>query len=389
MKILHIIDSGGLYGAEIMLLNLVGEQIKLGLNPTIGSIGDRGSQEKPLEKAAREKGYRVHTFRMRPGPNIFGALEIRRFCLQNNFDVIHTHGYKGNILLGFIPKRLRKIPLVATIHGWTNPNRFNKMMLYQWLDRISFRFIDTVVAVNEAMLSHPKLINRKHLKIAVINNGISPLDFSTEAGTAKHTNLSGGSNHPATMLGREIIDFCRQGFAVGAIGRLSAEKGYDHLLEAVSLLSQKGYDIRLVIIGEGGQRAELEALAAKFGITDRVLMPGYKENAHLYLPCFSVFAISSFTEGLPITLLEAMQAGTPVVATKVGGIPFVLKDDETGILVQPFNSRDLAEGILKIHQNAALGKRLAATARQVVNREYTSAVMAEKYLKLYQSIINK
>ena len=97
MKILHIIDSGGLYGAEMVLLNLVAEQIKLGLEPTIASIGEKGIVEKPLETEVIKRGFKLKKFRMQPGPDYMGASKILRFAKQEYFDLMHSHGYEGNI----------------------------------------------------------------------------------------------------------------------------------------------------------------------------------------------------------------------------------------------------------------------------------------------------
>ena len=130
MKILHVIDSQGLYGAERVILSLMLEQGAMGLETHLCSIGNRNAGEKAIETEASRRGLRVRKMRMRDGPNIAGGLAITRFARREGFDLLHSHGYKSNILLGFIPKRLRGIPLVSTIHGWTSTQRFSKIGLY-------------------------------------------------------------------------------------------------------------------------------------------------------------------------------------------------------------------------------------------------------------------
>ena len=369
MKILHVIDSGGLYGAEVMLLNLVAEQIKLGLDPAICSIGEPDIPEKPLEKKAIKRRFNVKKFRMRPGPNVWGALKILRFAHHEHFDLIHSHGYKGNIFFGFIPKRIRNIPLVSTLHGWTHTGGLNRMKAYEWLDTKSLRYIDAVVVVNKAMLTNTGLKSQNGVNLSVANNGIPPHDSDI---------------HPNT-LDEKIINFCRQGFVVGSIGRLSTEKGFDYLIEAVRLLVKKGVNIKLVIIGEGYKRPELQQKIGDLNLSDKVFLPGYSENARQYLPFFNLFVLSSLTEGLPITLLEAMQAKIPIVATKVGGIPDVLEDGKTGVLVSHYNAADLAEGILSLYKDEGLRDELAAKAEQALKKEYTSSIMARNYYDVYKS----
>ena len=106
MRVLHIIDSGGMYGAEVMLLNLVEEQIRQGLKPVIASIGDNQTGEKPLEIEAHKRGFPLKIFRMRPGPNFIGAWKILNYAKSIDCNLLHSHGYKGNILFGFLPKKI-------------------------------------------------------------------------------------------------------------------------------------------------------------------------------------------------------------------------------------------------------------------------------------------
>lgn len=369
MKILHIIDSGGLYGAEMMLLNLFQEQVRLGLDPTIASIGEMGIDEKPLEAEALKRGFKVEKFRMRPGPNLPGALRILRFAHHEKFDLMHLHGYKGNILFGLMPRAFRKIPLVSTLHGWTSADSLSKMKLYEWLDSKSLKYIDAVVAVNRRMLSHPKLRDLRLANLRVVNNGITPLEFSQ-----------------GIELDQKIVDFCRGGFAVGSVGRLSREKGFHHLIDAFSELRRLAPETRLVIIGEGEERPSLEARIAQKGLGKHVLLPGYRAKARRYLPLFGIFVLPSLTEGLPLSLLEAMHYGLPIVASRVGGVPEVLENGNAGILVEPDDGRAIANALWELYQKPEYGTALGMKARQIVIRNYSSEKMALEYCEIYKSL---
>ena len=390
MKILHIIDSGGLYGAEVVLLNLVAEQIKLGLDTTIASIGEKNIDEKPLETEAIKRGFKITKFRMIPGPNVASALEVLRFAQKEGFDLLHSHGYKGNVQFGLMPKKLRKIPLVATLHGWTSTKGLTKNRVYEWLDSISHRFIDAVVLVNKAMMSNPGFKNRNGTNLHVVNNGIPISDNQFDNLTIQQldqspTQFIDSTNQP---FDKEIVDFCSQGFTIGSIGRLSPEKGYRYLIEGLGLLLDEGIDARLVIVGKGYDRNQLVRLIERLNLHNRVMLPGYRDNAKNYLPFFNVFAISSLTEGLPITLLEGMQAKTPIVATNVGGIPEVLERGRAGLLVQPCNPDALAEAISCIHRDGQFATELTNTAYQRVTTHYSSKAMALGYLDVYNGLIH-
>lgn len=371
MKVLHIIDSGGLYGAEIMLLNLVQEQIKMGLEPTICSIGEKGIIEKPIESEAIKRGIKVEKFRMAPGPNFLGAFKILRYAKKERFDILHSHGYKGNILLGFIPRSLREIPLITTVHGWTSiaTRRFSRMKLYEWLDVRSLRRVDRVVLVNKAMLSNPRLKAAKLNNLTVINNGIPPI---------ADTKLSND-------LDKKVVDFCKDSFVVGAIGRLSYEKGFNFLIEAIAKLSGEIPNIKLVIIGEGGERGILEKMVSDLGLQEKVMMPGYRETAHKYIPLFNLFVISSLTEGLPITLLEAMQYGVPIVATEVGGIPEVLDKGKAGILIGSCRSDQLRDAVKRVYNDPASIRTMTEKAKDRVQKSFSSHNMASAYYDLYKA----
>lgn len=368
MKILHVIDSGGLYGAETVLLNLMVEQERMGLKPVLASIGDPCIGDKPLEQAAVNLGLRVEKFRMHPGPNYWGAFRLLKFAHNENVALLHTHGYKGNILLGLIPRWIRKIPIVASLHGYTATNGISRMRLYEWLDAASLRFIDQVVLVNNAMRQHPRL-KKIPIRFEVVNNGLPVL------------------NGIKAKLDPDIAGFCRTGFVICSMGRLSREKGFDILLHALEIASRKNPLLKLVIIGEGSERSALINQIQAFALSDRVMLAGFRHGAKDHLPLMDVLVIPSFTEGLPMVALEGMQAGLPIIATRVGGLPEVLEDGQVGLLVEKKNPESLAQAILKVAGDKAFRDTIASRAKKRVGEFYNSARMAEGYLSIYNGLI--
>ena len=370
MKILHLIDSEGVYGAEVMLLTLMEEQKVMGLSPVLCSIGTKNILEKPLEQEAQLRGLIVKKFRMANGPNFLGAWKIIKYAQNEHFDLMHSHGYKGNILFGFIPKRLRKIPLITTLHGWTYIGGFKKMKLYEWLDAMSLTHVDAVVVVSKAMLADLKLNYRNGMNVSVINNGIPPLDFNS---------FQQPAHDP-------VLSFCNKGFTVGSIGRLSKEKGYNFLIEALYTLVERQLDIKLVILGEGPERKSLEGLIHKLALNHTVILPGYRNRARNYIPNFDVFVLPSLTEGFPITILEAMVAGIPIVATDVGSVPEMLEYGRVGIVVKHSESQSIADAIALIYNNKTLGKELAAKAKMTSASRHSSKTMALQYSLIYEKV---
>lgn len=151
MKVLHLIDSGGLYGAERMLLTLVSEQIKQGLDPVILSAGEHGIHRKPLEVEAEKLGLPLIVWRMRPGLNRSETRKICRWAENWGADLIHSHGYKFNILMALFGRFRRKVRTLSTLHGYVHAPRFSKMWVYELLDRMAINRMDKVVIVGDAM----------------------------------------------------------------------------------------------------------------------------------------------------------------------------------------------------------------------------------------------
>lgn len=370
VKVLHVIDSGGLYGAEMMLLNLAREQLQAGVFPCIASIGETGSHSKPVEIKAMEAGISVQPFRMKPGPNWIGASKIVAYAKKERFTILHSHGYKGNILLGALPKCIRKIPLVATIHGYTALSAgFSKMRVYEWLDQWILPRLDGVVLVNGGMLTHPAVRTIKKHNLHVIDNGIAEYPLKT------------------SVLDPSIVQFCDFPVVIGAIGRLSHEKGFNILLDAFSRLVHGGIPARLVLMGDGRCRSRLVAQTERLNITHHVLMTGFLDNASMYLPLFTALVIPSLTEGLPIVLLEAMRAGTPVVATRVGGIPNVIENGRSGLVVEAGNAELLAENIRNLVTDEKLQMQIRKNAGNRFLKNYTSGTMARRYSALYAQVL--
>lgn len=369
LKVLHVIDSGGMYGAETVLISLAREQQHLGMAPTILSIGTPGSSPKEIEIEAESHGIPVHAWRMRKGLNLIGGYRIVRFAQINGFKVLHSHGYKGNVLLGWLPRRVRALPVVGTLHGWTATQGWSRMAMNQWLERRMLPRLDAVVAVSAAMLTDPRLA-RIGADVRVIDNGIDC------------------SRRLTATVDPTIEMFCQDGFIVGAVGRLSSEKGFMLLVEALTLFCRRHADVKAIILGDGPERQQIAQKVADANLEARILLPGFVQEAAAYMHRFNLLVLPSLTEGLPITLLEAMASSVPVVATRVGGIPAALGDGEFGSLVEPGNVEALVDAMERVYRSPARAAATAARAQERVQQMYSSRAMAEAYCRVYQGMLN-
>src|SRR2546423_13362914 len=175
MRILHLIHSEGVYGAELILLYLAREQQRRGHEPLVGSIRDPRTDQTPFEALAQSWGLPVVRIRIAPRPTPAVVRSLLRTVREVAPDVLHSHGYKPNILLGSLPRRLRG-PMIATLHGWTAARTFSALWLYERLDRLSLRRIDSVVVGARCLLEIAALQGVAPSRRHVIEKGIPPRD---------------------------------------------------------------------------------------------------------------------------------------------------------------------------------------------------------------------
>jgi glycosyltransferase involved in cell wall biosynthesis len=364
MRVLHVVDSGGVYGKERVILELMEQQARAGLEPVLGSITRRG-EEKPILAAARERGLEGIVLVVR-GPG--DPLRVRGAIRERQIDIVHTHDYKGSVILaplrrfGVIP------PLVRTVHR-VFIREFRRLRAYETLDRWCLRWHDAVVAVTADIRAQTSL------ELTLIENGISP------------------PAEPMARLADPELEaaraFCRDALVLGALARLSPEKNLGALLDAVAVLAQGGLPAKLVALGEGRSRRALEAQAARLGIADRIWLPGFKPDVHPWLQLFDFYVQPSFVEGLPIALLEAMHAGVPLAVTRIAGMKDLLA---SGAAIEiPFTGPGIAQ-VIRAHAETAAARSgaraVAEVARKLVRTRYGSARMASEYAALYRRVLD-
>ncbi|MBZ0333694.1 glycosyltransferase [Marinobacter sp. AL4B] len=377
IRVLHLIDSGGLYGAEKMLLTLVAEQIKQGLAPMILSAGGPGQSEKPIEAEATRLGLPVTPWRLKPGFNLSGAWEIIRWAKHNGFQLLHSHGYKFNVLMGLWPESIRSLPLVTTLHGYIKAPRYTKSWLYESVDRLALKQMKAVVLVSEAMKQQiPKAISGSD-KVAVIPNGLDTEAVRKKAQNPLSENFTGFlGKHSPVLLG---------------VGRLSPEKGFDGLICAFSQLRRDHPRAGLIIIGEGAMRSELERQAEELDLSSCLLLPGYFDDVPALMARADLLCMPSRTEGLPITLLEAMASGVTIMATDVGEIGRVLGKTQGvakgGMILPQGDDSVLLESLTAVMSDPKAWDRAKAWSRERVQADYSSNAMARGYSSVYQQAL--
>lgn len=369
IRVLHLIDSGGLYGAERMLLALVEAQQESGLEPMILSVGEPGIEEKAIEKEADRLGLPLKTWRMKPGLNRKETLRICQWADEWGADLVHSHGYKFNILLGLFGRFKKEIPFVATLHGYVHAPLFTRMWVYEKLDRLVLRRMSAVVVVGEAMKKELPRGLRYSEKVAVIRNGLKVESVLQKAKKTVAAEVDAFIvSHAPVILG---------------VGRLSSEKQFGKLILAFEKLRQCFPKAGLIIAGDGYLRDSLEQCISEHALDEHVLLAGYCSNIPSIMARSNLLAISSATEGLPITLLEAMALRLPVVSTSVGEIPEVLENGENGVLIKNIEE-ELVEAMENALADMDAARERSERASEKLARELTAQAMAAQYSVVYE-----
>jgi glycosyltransferase involved in cell wall biosynthesis len=184
-----------------------------------------------------------------------------------------------------------------------------------------------------------------------------------------------------------VLGIGERPFTVGWIGRMTGIKRTDDVLLAFKSLRERGIDARLCLVGDGPDRNEVERRAHELGVMRETLFLGYQEQVASFFAAFDVFVLPSANEGTPVTAIEALAAGKPVVATRVGGIPDVVRDGEDGFLVAPGDVEALADRLAELATDDALRERMGEAARARVRERYSVERLVDDVDRLYRSLL--
>jgi glycosyltransferase involved in cell wall biosynthesis len=334
-------------------LNQAGEQVYLGLfNADAASCAQ-------VVREADQNAVPVWNLRCRGRWDWRAVHDLANFLKINRIDVLHTHGYKANIY-GFLGAKLAGCAIVATCHNWTR--RTAALQRYAALDQMFLRWFDTVTAVSQGIVAELRHIGVR--RIRMIANGIDVAKYQA-AGDQSRDN---------------------QPLVIGCLSRLSKEKGVDVLLWALPRILDQYPSVHCCVAGEGPERAQLEALAAKLGVAASFHMPGFCDDTADFLKLCTIAVQPSRIEAMPLAILEAMAAGKAIVASAVGEIPRLLEDGHAGMLVPPDSPEKLAEAILTLLKDEALRQSLERRAAQKAAAQFDVSVMTAEYQRVYRTI---
>jgi len=367
-QIVHLAASPFFGGPERQMLGLA-RALPPPYRSTFLSFAERGLAQAFIDKV-REAGFPAVTLRGN-APHLFrAAREVAEHLRQLRADVLCCNGYKPDII-GYLAARQAGIPVVCVAHGWTAATL--KVHLYEMLDRLVMRRADCTVCVSSAMAVKVRRAGVRPERLVVIPNAIQTETF----------------DHPDPAYREQLRSFFPRvpGRVVVAVGRLSPEKGFHVLVEAAGLLAKQNQDVGFVLFGDGPLRQALAEQVVARGLAGCFILAGFRGDVERFLPHADLAVNSSFTEGLPVVVLEALAAGLPVVATAVGGTPEVIEEGTHGFLVPSGDPAALARGIATALSDEARRQSMGQAGRQRVREQFTFAAQSLQYQRLFERLM--
>jgi glycosyltransferase involved in cell wall biosynthesis len=328
-------------------------------------IGHNGKTE--FTHAIENAGVRVVPLRQKLTLDpclISQSLQIVR---SERCNLLQSHGYKSHVLCAALHWRTG-LPWIAFVHGWTSENM--KMRMYHCLEKALVPFATKVVAVSNSISQ--RLVFMSGNKIRVILNAVDPTEVEIE-------NL--GRN------ARDSLGIPPQALVAGVVGRLSPEKGQKYFLRALALARERIPHLIGILVGDGQDRQALEAEGATLGLSGAIHFTGHVTNVAEYFRAMDLVVMPSLSEGMPNVALEAMLFGKALVATRVGGIPEVVLDGITGLVVEPRDSEQLASAMCSLLESPALLDSHGQAGHQRVMDEFSPALRTKRILDLYQEVL--
>ncbi len=377
MKILYVITKSNWGGAQKHLYDLAVGMKEKGHTVVVVLGGDG-----PLRTELEDAGIKTHSL-VKLGRDISLSKDSASFwdiyaaVKRERPDVIHLHSPKAAGLGALASRLLRVKKIIYTVHGWTfNEDRsiWQKSLIafFSW---ITMLLCHKTILLSEReykqALNFPKIKDR----LVMILPGMKQPVFMS---------IDGARQFLAKMCAIELGELNKK-ITIGTIAELHANKGLDYLIKAIEQVSKEYPNILCIIFGDGEEKERLATIIKVAKLENNVKLLGFVNNASHYLKSLNIFILPSIKEGLPYALLEAGFASLPVIATTVGGVPEIVEDMKSGVLVQPKNSRELAHSISFMIEHPQMRRQYGAALREAVIQKFSLERMATEVEKVYSN----
>ncbi|MDP3042799.1 MAG: glycosyltransferase [bacterium] len=410
--ILYLITQSELGGAQRYVFDLainLKQEFNVAVafgSPRFGEAGEQGEQGELADKLKQIVGtgqcpiptyYTLPHLKRAISPinDFLAFIEIIKLIKKIKPDIIHLNSSKVSILGSIAAKTcsLFRVPpaahravgqacsVIYTVHGWVFNEPLPKWqkLFYKYAEKFTAKFKDKIICVSE----HDRQTALKEKiapenKLITIHNGLPPINFLSRDEARQKLFF---------QINNSKFKIQNSKFIIGSIANLYKTKGLEYLIQAANIIKEKSLILNskflILIIGEGPERKNLKQLIKRYQLQNNIILAGRVGNAAELLPAFDIYACPSVKEGLSYTIMEAMQAGLPIIATNAGGNPELIEDKKTGLLTETKNPQMLAEKIMQLINNSDLSQPLGVNAKQKANNEFGLDKMIEKTREVY------
>lgn len=364
ISLLHLITELEPAGAEVLLVNIVKNLDRRKYNISVGYIYGQGT----LTGELREAG--IEAYDLSRNGKIDPLVIIKLFCLirKKKIQIIHTHLVHASII-GRIAAKLAGVKSIITTRHYVYYHK--EKSLVNWVERKTAVFNNNFIAISNAVKEY--MVNREKYepdRITMIYNSVDLGLFDSRD--------------------RDVIPR-NNNFLIGSVGRLHPSKGYDTLLKSMPQVIEKFPQVKLMIAGNGTEKAHLEKLCTQLHISDKVIFLGRKtpEEIRNLLREINLFVLVSNWEGFGLAVVEAMASGLAVVTTKVGGLPEIVENGRTGFLVPPVQPHALAEKMIRLLKDQKLSMEMGKQGRKRAAAFFSLDRIIMKLEDLYRELLNQ
>jgi len=355
LKILYVDTDRVWRGGQEQLFSLM-----LGIRDRQHQVWLAAPSDSSLNGKAQQSGIETFSFNQRNELSPWAFSQLWNILRQQDFDIIHLNTPRP-IILGGLASKLCGIPLRVCSRRVNFPLRSPLSRLkYNWMQ-------ESVVTVSVS------------IRRTLIDGGVRP-DLIKVIYEGVDLDWVDSQQAPAA-------DIVNSGLVVGTVAHLSPEKGHCTLLEAAAQVVSRVPDVRFVVVGSGVLMSSLKKRIQELGIQKRFTFTGFRSDSEVLMKSFDIFCLPSLSEGLSSAILVAMASSLPVIATQVGGIPELVIDGETGILVPPNDADQLAVGLCKVLESPELRRKMGCSGRQRIEEKFTLERKLNETENLYLSLL--
>ena len=376
LKVLHFICSTGFYGAEKWILALANNSDRNLVTSELVVTKESEDHDLQLVRDFDALGLTSHEVKMNGRFDIRVIRSLIKLIKKNNIDILHTHGYKSDIL-GVIAAKLAGIKCITTPHGFEKSKDW-KLEMYISAGCRTFKYFDLVVPLSRELYADVEKYKVPDDKIVYIRNGVDLKDITYRL----------PSEDPTTRSDKEHIQ-APETKTIGFIGQMIDRKNVTHLLDVFDKLAESSNGLNLVLLGDGVSKNKFEAYADKLKCRDRISFLGFQSDPIAHLQTFDLFVMCSTVEGIPRCLMEAMAVGVPVAAYEIPGVNQLLEHEKTGLLATLDNKQELHDCCKRLLWDENLANQVSRAGADHINEKFSAKRMAQEYTEQYYLLMER